>query len=243
MPLNHGFSPPQAMICGSPYRTLSLVRGILAKKIKEKKNDEALKLIARLEETTDAMSGMLNGLLDINQIEAGSVRAEMVSFPIKALLERLRDEFIYHAQARRLALRFVPCGLSIHSDPRLLEQIVRNLLSNALKYTKHGKVLLGCRRRKGILSIEIWDAGIGIPNEELQAIFKEYHQVDNAARERSHGLGLGLSIVLRLGNLLGHRLRVRSHPGKGSVFTIEVMLPLSGTARNLNTISRAKMTG
>ena len=226
-----------------PLQTLSLVRGILAKKIKEKKNDEALKLIARLEETTDAMSGMLNGLLDINQIEAGSVRAEMVSFPIKALLERLRDEFIYHAQARRLALRLVPCGLSIHSDPRLLEQMIRNLLSNALKYTKHGKVLLGCRRRKGILSIEIWDTGIGIPNEELQAIFKEYHQADNAARERSHGLGLGLSIVHRLGNLLGHRVRVRSHPGKGSVFTIEVMLPLSGTAPQLEHHQQGKDDG
>ena len=86
-------------------------------------------------------------------------------------------------------------ALSIHSDPRLLEQMIRNLLSNALKYTKRGKVLLGCRRRGGMLSIEIWDTGIGIPDGELQAIFEEYHQLDNAARERSRGLGLGLSIV------------------------------------------------
>ena len=127
-------------------------------------------------------------------------------------------------------MRVVPCGLSIHSDPRLLEQMIRNLLSNALKYTKRGKVLLGCRRREGMLSIEVWDTGIGIPDEELQAIFEEYHQLDNAARERSRGLGLGLSIVQRLGNLLGHRVRVRSQPGKGSVFAIEVMLPPSGTA-------------
>jgi two-component system CheB/CheR fusion protein len=140
----------------------------LAKKIKEKKNDEALKLVARLDETADAMSGMLNGLLDINQIEAGTVHAEMVSFPIKGLLDRLRDEFIYHAQAKRLALRVVPCGLSIYSDPRLLEQMIRNLLSNALKYTKRGKVLLGCRRRKGMLSIEIWDTGIGIPTRNFK---------------------------------------------------------------------------
>ena len=216
-----------------PLQTLSLVQGILARKIKDQKNDEALKLVARLDQTAAAMAGMLNGLLDINQIEAGTVHAQMVNFPIKTVLERLRDEFIYHAEAKSLALHVVPCGLSIHSDPRLLEQIIRNLLSNALKYTKHGKVLLGCRRRKGILSIEIWDTGIGIPSEELQAIFEEYHQVDDAARERSHGLGLGLSIVQRLGNLLGHGVRVRSHPGKGSVFTIEVMLPLSGTAPQL----------
>ena len=92
----------------------------------------------------------------------------------------------------------VRCGLSIHSDPRLLEQMIRNLLSNAVKYTRRGKVLLGCRRHGGMLSIEIWDTGIGIPEQDLQAIFEEYHQLDNAARERSRGLGLGLSIVQRL---------------------------------------------
>ena len=223
-----------------PLQTLKLVQGILAKKIKENKNDEALKLVARLDEAAAAMSGMLNGLLDINQIDAGTVHAEMVSFPIKGLLDRLRDEFAYHAQAKRLALHVVSCGLSIHSDPRLLEQMIRNLLANAVKYTKRGKVLLGCRRRKGMLSIEIWDTGIGIPDNELQTIFEEYHQVDNAAREHSRGLGLGLSIVHRLGNLLGHRVSVRSHPGKGSVFAIEVILAPSGTAPRLEHHRRGK---
>ena len=183
-----------------PLQTLALLQGLLAKTVE---GEKAQKLVARLDETLGAMSGMLNTLLDINQIEAGTVRAEMVDFPINDLLERLRDEFTYHAQAQRLALRVVPCGLSIQSDPRLLEQMIRNLLSNALKYTKRGKVLLGCRRREGMLSIEVWDTGIGIPDEELQAIFEEYHQLDNAARERSRGLGLGLSIVQRLGELAG----------------------------------------
>jgi two-component system CheB/CheR fusion protein len=114
--------------------------------------------------------------------------------------------------------------LSIRSDPRLLEQMIRNLLSNALKYTQQGKVLVGCRRHKGKLRIEIWDTGIGIPESELQAIFEEYHQLDNAARQRSHGLGLGLSIVKSLGELLGHPIKVRSLHGKGSVFSIEVPL-------------------
>jgi two-component system CheB/CheR fusion protein len=99
-----------------------------------------------------------------------------------------------------------------------------------LKYTKHGKVLLGCRWRAETLSIEIWDTGVGIPEEEHQAIFEEYHQLGNAARERSRGLGLGLSIVRRLGDLLGHQVTVRSTPGKGSVFSIEVALPPSRTA-------------
>jgi two-component system CheB/CheR fusion protein len=109
--------------------------------------------------------------------------------------------------------------------------MIRNLLSNALKYTKRGKVLLGCRRRNGKVSIEICDTGPGIPEEELQAIFEEYRQLDNAARERSQGLGLGLSIVKGLGNLLEHRVYVRSRPGSGSVFGIELELPESRIAK------------
>ena len=149
----------------------------------------------------------------------------MVTFPLNDLFDRLREEFGYRAHSQRLELHVVPCSLSIRSDPVLLEQVIRNLLSNALKYTERGKVLLGCRRRGGKLSIEIWDTGIGIPNEELEAIFEEYHQLGNAARERSRGLGLGLSIVKRLGILLDHRISVRSHLGKGSVFAVEVDAP------------------
>lgn len=209
-----------------PLQTLALLQGLLAKAVE---GGKAQRLVARLDETLGAMSGMLNTLLDINQIEAGTVRAEMVSFPISDLLDRLRDEFTYHAQAKKLVFRTVSCSSWIYTDPRLLEQMVRNLLSNALKYTKSGKVLLGCRRHGEMLSVEVWDTGIGIQDEELQAIFEEYYQLDNPARERNRGLGLGLSIVQRLGNLLGHRVRVSSHPGKGSVFAIEVKLPPSET--------------
>ncbi len=106
--------------------------------------------------------------------------------------------------------------------------MLRNLLTNAIKYTRSGKVLLGCRRRAGCLSIEIWDTGIGIPEAELQTIFEEYHQLDNAARERSRGLGLGLSIVKRLVSLLGYKVHVRSRLGRGSVFAIEIALPADG---------------
>ncbi len=207
-----------------PLQTLSLLQGLLAKTVE---GDKAQQLVARLDETLSTISGMLNTLLDINQIDAGTVGVAMVDCPIDELLDRLRDEFTYHAQAKGIALHVVPCSLSIHTDPRLLEQMLRNLLSNALKYTSRGKVLLGCRRRQGLLSIEVCDTGIGIPEAEHQAIFEEYHQVDNVARERSRGLGLGLSIVQRLAKLLGHRVSVRSHAGKGSTFAIEVALPPS----------------
>ena len=203
-----------------PLQTLALLQGLLVKLVEGPK---AQQLVTRIDETLGAMSGMLNTLLDINQIEAGTVRAQISTFPVNDLLERLRDEFAYHAEAKRLQLRLVPCDVSITSDPRLLEQMLRNLIANALKYTDNGKVLIGCRRRSGHVRLEVWDSGVGIDAFDLQAIFDEYHQVDNAARERSRGLGLGLSIVKRLGDLLGHTVQVRSVPGKGSVFAIDVM--------------------
>jgi len=205
-----------------PLQSLAFLQGLLAKSVQ---GDREKELVKRLEQSLGAMSGMLNTLLDINQIEAGVVRPEVSVFSIGDLLQRLREEFTYHAQAAGLELRIVDCDTSVSSDPALLEQMIRNLVSNALKYTPKGRVLVGCRRRKGLLSVEIWDTGIGIAEEDQQAIFAEYHQVGNAARERSRGMGLGLSIVQRLGELLGHRVSVRSWPGKGSVFAIEVPRP------------------
>ncbi len=207
-----------------PLQALSLMRGVLARRIRDDRKEEALALVERLDETAAAMTGMLNSMLDINQLEAGTVRPQFVNFPINDLLLRLHDEFAYHAGAKRLELRMVSSRLLVYSDPRLLEQILRNLLSNALKYTKRGKVLLGCRRRGDILSIGIWDTGLGIAEHDLLTIFDEYHQLDNKAHERERGLGLGLSIVKRLAALLDHPIEVRSEPGRGSVFSINVML-------------------
>lgn len=204
-----------------PLQTFGLLQGMLAKVVE---GDKAEKLVARLDDTLGAMTGMLDALLDINRIEAGTVSAKSVDFPVNELLFCLRDEFVIHAKAKGLALHVVPCSAVVHGDPRLLEQMIRNLLSNALKYTERGRILLGCRRHQSELSIEVWDTGIGIPNAELQSIFEEYHQIDNPARERSRGLGLGLSIVRRLGTLIGSATRVRSQLGKGSVFTIDVRL-------------------
>jgi two-component system CheB/CheR fusion protein len=202
-----------------PLQTLALLQGLLAKAVV---GDKAIGLVKRQDDTLGSMSGMLDTLLDLNQIDAGVVEAEFKDCRIGSLLERLCDEFVYHAQAKGLGLSAVRCSAIIRTDPKLLEQMLRNLVSNALKYTDHGRVLLGCRRRGGTLRIEVWDTGIGIPEGQLQAVFDEYHQIGNEARERERGLGLGLSIVQRLGGLLGHRVRVRSRPGKGSVFIIEI---------------------
>lgn len=211
-----------------PLQSLALLTGLLAQAAE---NERAKTLIARLDQTLVTMSGMLNTMLDINQIEAGVVRAAPVDFVIGDLIERIRREFVVQAQSQKLELCAVHCSRVIHSDPAMLEQMLRNLISNALKYTKRGKILLGCRQRGDVLRIEVWDTGVGIAAAELDAIFEEYHQIDNAARERSLGLGLGLSIVQRLGALLGHSVGVRSLPSRGSVFSIEVAL--SGVAQKL----------
>lgn len=207
-----------------PLQTISLIQGLLEKCVVD---ESARTLVRRLDETIAAMSSLLDKLLDINQLEAGTVRPEISDFPIDAVLGELRSEFLFHTVTNQLDWRVVSSSLIVHSDPRLLEQILRNLLSNAVKYTERGKLLLGCRRHGDKVRIEIWDTGAGIPESELQAIFKEFHQLDNPARERSKGLGLGLAIVHRLTNLLGHAVSVRSKVGAGSVFSVEV--PLGNT--------------
>jgi two-component system CheB/CheR fusion protein len=202
-----------------PLQTLALLQGLLSKAVT---GEKATGLVKRLDDTLGSMSGMLDTLLDLNQIEAGVVQPQPEDCRVGRLLDRLCDEFAYQAQARGLVLRAIPCSAVIRTDPRLLMQMLRNLVANALKFTDRGRVLLGCRRHGDALRIEVWDSGIGIPEGQLRAVFDEYHQIGNEARARDAGLGLGLSIVRRLADLLGHRVTVRSRPGKGSVFTIEV---------------------
>lgn len=202
-----------------PLQTLVILQGLLVNAVTDA---HASNLIGRLGETLSAMARMLDVLLDINQIEAGAIRPEKSLFRINEIFERLVAEFAYAARAKGLKLRMVPCSIVASSDPVLLEQMLRNLVSNALKYTTTGRVLIGCRRRGSGVVIEVWDTGIGIAESEIMAVFEEYHQVNNPARERSLGLGLGLSIVQRLGALLGHRIRAASTPGRGSVFSIEI---------------------
>jgi two-component system CheB/CheR fusion protein len=209
-----------------PLQTLILLQALLTAADTVEK---ARGLAARQSTTLSTMTSMLDTLLDINEIEAGVVQPAISVFSINALLERLRGEFTYLAEAKTIQLRVVPCTQQVRSDPKLLEQMIRNLLSNAIKYTSEGKVLLGCRVHGDTLTIEVWDTGIGIQSVDLEVIFNEHYQVDNAARQRSRGLGLGLFIVKRLGDLLGHKIKIVSRFGHGAGFSIE--LPLLASAQ------------
>jgi two-component system CheB/CheR fusion protein len=202
-----------------PLQTLTLLHDGMHRRVSEEQRTE---LLSRAEAALDSMSGMLDALLDINQLETGAIEPHLSDFPIEGLLGRLDSEYGMHARALGLNWRVVHSRLAVHSDPRLLERMVRNLVSNALRYTEQGKVLLGCRRRRNSLRIEVWDTGIGIAEEEIPKIFEEYHKAPGQADESS--LGLGLAIVQRLGELLRHPIGVRSKLGTGSVFSIEVPL-------------------
>ncbi len=200
-----------------PLQTMSLLHDMLAKRVTD---SDSMRMIAKLGDSLDVMAAILNKILDITQLEAGVVKPEISVFPIADLLARIRDDFILRAEGKGLSCRVVNSRHMVRSDPTLLEQMIRNLVSNALKYTNSGKILLGCRWQGSMVRIEIWDTGVGIPAAQLRAVFEEFHQLDNPARESARGFGLGLSIVQRLGELLGHHVNVRSVPGKGSVFSI-----------------------
>lgn len=184
-----------------PLQTLTLLTGLLGRLVED---ERAKRLVMRLDEALLSMKSMLDVLLDINQIEAGKLVPNVVDFPVGDLLDRLAQEFQPLAESQGIGFRVISTSAIVRSDRRLLEQMIRNLLANALKYTRVGRVLVGCRRHGDRLSIEIFDTGIGISDVDRTLIFQEVHQVDNAARQRNRGLGLGRSIVRRLGGLLEH---------------------------------------
>jgi signal transduction histidine kinase len=186
---------------------------------------ETAQLVSLIEQSVESLQRLLDALLDISKLDAGVVTPARSAFAVGPLLERLCAEHARQAADKRLRLKLRPSGHVVYSDPTLVERIVRNLVSNALRYTEHGGVLLGCRRRGAELHVEVWDTGIGIPVSHVEQVFEEFYQVGNPERDRKRGLGLGLAIVKRLAQLLGHEIRVGSRVGHGSVF--RVALPLA----------------
>ncbi len=184
------------------------------------KDDDA-DLVANIDASLEAVEEIFAALLDISRLDTGAMKPEFADFRIDELLHRLEVEFAPLAREKGLDLTFMPCSQHVRSDRRLLRRLLQNLISNAVKYTPQGRVLVGCRRRGGRLRIEVYDTGIGIPHAKRRAVFKEFHRLDQGARV-ARGVGLGLSIVERIARVLDCEVALKSNVGRGSRFSLEV---------------------
>jgi signal transduction histidine kinase/CheY-like chemotaxis protein len=202
-----------------PLQAMKILQGTLAQQIHD---SAARKSIVSIGRSLDTMTDMLTSLLDINQLEAGALRPSASVFSVSDILDDLAADFFEHAKEKGLRWRLVRSRIAVHSDRRMLKEMIRNLVSNAIRYTDRGSILVGCRRAGDKVRIEVWDSGVGIMAEHMPRIFEEHYQGPQSAE--LGGFGLGLAIVQRLGNILGHQISARSTSGKGSVFSIEVPL-------------------
>jgi PAS domain S-box-containing protein len=187
----------------------------------------ARETLSHLQLGLDTFKGLLDGLLDVSRLDAGLVEPTIEDVPLRQLVEHIGASYRPVAETRNLRFSVTDCRAgTVRSDPVLLGRLVRNLVENALRYTELGGVELACVPLDGKVRLEVRDTGIGIPAEHLGRIWEEFHQVGNPERDRQQGLGLGLAIVRRLADLLGHTVKVRSEPGHGSVFSVEMPLGL-----------------
>lgn len=186
--------------------------------------DTARNSLARLGEAIESGEALLNALLDISTLETGNVQPQITDIPLEPLLQAKLGEVQHQANEKNLRLHHWPTNAVVRSDRLLLGRIIGNLLSNAVRYTDQGSVVIACRKRGAQLRIEIRDSGIGIPPDRLNTIFDEFVRIAGATQDHRKGLGIGLAVVKRSSELLGHGLSVQSKPGKGSVFAVTVPL-------------------
>jgi signal transduction histidine kinase/CheY-like chemotaxis protein len=208
-----------------PLQALMLFSDALQEQAKEKETE---KLAEQIGKSVGALVAMFDELLDVSRLEAGIVEARWQNFELQPLLDRLYVDLAPLAQTKGLNFDMPSGSWIVHSDPFLLDRILRNLISNAIRYTDRGAVTIRCIANGTSLQLSVSDTGIGISPEALPHIFEEYYQVDNQHRDRRKGLGLGLAIVRRVEGLLGSKVKVNSEPGKGSEFTFEVTLGDAG---------------
>lgn len=212
-----------------PFQAMHLFHHLLSGRLTD---PASIELANKLEQAILGGEALLRALLEVSALEAGLVTAKPQTFPVDELLAKMLEEFGPEAEAKGLRLNIHPFDAHITSDPALMERLLRPIMANALRYTLKGGVLLAARRRGEFLRIEVWDTGVGIDPSNHAAIFEDFHQLGNPGRDRKQGLGLGLAIVRRLGQVLGHPVTVRSRLGKGSVFAVEVPLAGNGGDRS-----------
>jgi len=183
---------------------------------------ESRQLAERIDAAFRAAEDLLDALLDTSRLDTGSTQPEIGDFALAELFDSLQSQFAVLAEQRGLRLRVAPTGLAVRSDPQLLRRVLQNFLSNALRYTRHGSVLLGARRAGDEVRIEVWDTGPGIAAEQRARVFGEFQRLEQPSPWGEKGLGLGLSICDRIAAMLDHRLALHSRPGHGSCFAIVV---------------------
>ena len=183
-------------------------------------DEEGQSVVGRIQDSIGAMESLFAGLLDVSRLDAGVIKARTAATSVDALFDRLSQYFFPIARERGLALRFRSDGEWVDTDVTLLEQVLSNLVSNALRYTNAGGVLVAARTRGDLVFFEVWDTGIGIGEADRLRIFEEFVQVDNSTRDRRKGLGLGLSIAQRSAAIIGGVVEIASRPGKGSRFSL-----------------------
>ena len=203
-------------------------------------DDSTNELVHNLDGSLKAAEELLVTLLDISKIDAGALEPKPGHFSLDRLFATLKAEFTVLANEKALAFRCVSTKQVVHSDQQLLRRVLQNFLSNAIRYTQSGRILLGCRRVGPKLRIEVWDTGVGIPESKIGEVFEEFRRIDNPKHSQVKGLGLGLAITERIARMLNHPLKVRSWPGKGTVFSVEVPL---GDLRQVQTTSRIGSAG
>lgn len=206
-----------------PLQTLRFLQGSLAT---HHADGDGRKVLDDMDRSLNTMSNILSALLDVNQLESGHLRPSKSDFALNDVFRSVASDVVPLVEEKGLLWRLVGSDLVVRSDKRMVEEMIRNLLSNSVRYTDRGRILLGCRRSRNAVRIEVWDSGVGIARDQLPHIFEEYYQGPDSA-ERG-GFGLGLAIVKRLGEILGHQVEVRSTPGKGTRFSIELPLGQPG---------------
>ena len=205
-----------------PLHTISLLVGVLSR---QPVAPEIGKLVHHIHESVSAMDALFGSLLDISELDAGIAKPVLGDHALAEILQRVAGNYVPEAARKRLRLVVVPSRYAVRTDAALLERVLGNLISNAIRYTEKGKVLVGCRRRQGGAELQVWDTGVGISPADQSNIFDEFFQIDNPERDRSKGLGLGLSIVKRTLELLQHPYSLCSEPGRGTCFSI--LLPFA----------------
>ncbi len=198
-----------------PIHAMGLFLGVLEERVE--KEDQKI-IVQKIQKSSDALGSLLDSLLDISKLDAGVIKVVPETFLLNSLFDALNNEFQAVAKEKNLQIKFVSTKLCVNSDYHIIERITRNLISNAIRYTESGRILVACRRYQGQTLIAVYDTGIGIPENKIQAVFREFYQLHNPERDRSKGLGLGLAIVERMAKLLGMPLYIKSLVGKGSVF-------------------------